>query len=61
MVFNRPAFDPTPSANLTVDLTTERAEAEAWLRVTFNLPTDTDLSTPEHFSLTSVLSVGLSS
>jgi len=46
MLFNRPAFDPPPATNLTVDLTTERTEAEAWLRVTFNLPTDTDLSTP---------------
>jgi soluble lytic murein transglycosylase len=46
MLFNRPAFDPLPAVNLAVNLTAERTEAEAWLRVTFNLPTDTDLSTP---------------
>ncbi|MCX6037658.1 MAG: tetratricopeptide repeat protein [Chloroflexi bacterium] len=46
MLFNRPAFDPLPAVNLTVNLTAERAEGEAWLRVTFNLPTDTDLNTP---------------
>jgi soluble lytic murein transglycosylase len=46
MLLNRPAFDPPPATNLTVDLATERSEAEAWLRVTFKLPTDTDLSTP---------------
>ncbi len=46
MLFNRSAFDPLPAANLTVGLSAERAEAEAWLRVTFNLPPDTDLSTP---------------
>jgi len=46
LLFNRPAFDVSPSVNLTVNLTAERTEAEAWLRVTFNLSTDTDLSTP---------------
>ncbi len=46
MLFNRPAFAPLSAANLTVNLTAERTEAEAWLRVAFNLPTDTDLSTP---------------
>ncbi|MCL4352115.1 MAG: transglycosylase SLT domain-containing protein, partial [Firmicutes bacterium] len=45
-LFNRPAFDPPPAVNLAVNLDSERAEAEAWLRVTFNLPTDTDLGTP---------------
>jgi soluble lytic murein transglycosylase len=29
-----------------VDLPTERTQAEAWVRVTFNLPTDADLSSP---------------
>jgi soluble lytic murein transglycosylase len=46
MVQNRPAFEPLPAVNLSVNLTSERAEAEAWLRVTFNLAPDTDLSTP---------------
>jgi soluble lytic murein transglycosylase len=45
MLLKRPAFTPPPATNYKVDLTTERAQAEAWLRVTFNLPTDTDLST----------------
>jgi len=45
MLFNRPAFDPLPAVNLIVNLAAERSEAEAWLRVTFNLPTDTDLNT----------------
>jgi len=44
MLFNQPAFDPSPAVNLTVNLTAERTVAEAWLRVTFNLPTDTDFS-----------------
>ena len=46
MLFNRPAFEPLPAVNLTVNLIAERLEAEAWLRVTFNLPADTDLSAP---------------
>ena len=46
LLLKRPAFDPPASTNFTVDLTKERTQAEAWLRVTFNLPTDTDLSTP---------------
>ncbi len=46
MLLKRPAFTPPPSTNFSMDLTAERAQAEAWLRVTFNLPTDTDLSTP---------------
>jgi soluble lytic murein transglycosylase len=46
MLLNRPAFDPPPATNLTADLAAERSEAEAWLRVTFNLPTDTNLSIP---------------
>jgi soluble lytic murein transglycosylase len=46
ILFNRPAFEPLPTVNLTVNLTAERTAADAWLRVTFNLPTDTDLSTP---------------
>ena len=45
LLLKRPAFVPPPATNLKVDLTTERSQAEAWLRVTFNLPTGTDLST----------------
>ena len=46
MLFNRPPFSPSTVSNLKVDLAAERTEAEAWLRVTFNLPANTDLSTP---------------
>lgn len=45
MLFNRPAFSPSSDTNLDVNLAAERTEAEAWLRVIFKLPTDTDLST----------------
>ena len=46
MLLKRLGFDPPPATNIQVDLSTERSQAEAWLRVTFNLPVDTDLSTP---------------
>jgi soluble lytic murein transglycosylase len=46
MLLKRPVFDPPPATNLSMNLAAERTQAEAWLRVTFNLPTDTDLSTP---------------
>ncbi|MFH1524297.1 MAG: tetratricopeptide repeat protein [Chloroflexota bacterium] len=44
MLLDRPAFSPPIATNLTVDLAAERRETEAWLRLTFNLPTDTDLN-----------------
>lgn len=46
MLFNRSVFAASSAINLNVNLATERTEAEAWLRVTFNLPTDTDFNTP---------------
>jgi soluble lytic murein transglycosylase len=46
MLFNRAAFTPPSTLNTAVDLNAERAEAEVWVRVTFNLPADTDLSKP---------------
>lgn len=46
MLLKRTAFAPPPVINYSVNLAAERTQAEAWLRVTFNLPTDTDLSTP---------------
>ena len=46
MLIKRSAFDSPPATNLSVNLAVERTEAEAWLRVTFSLPTNTDLSTP---------------
>ncbi len=42
---NRPAFAPAPKLNLNYDLGAERKEAASWVRLTFSLPADTDLST----------------
>ena len=39
-------FAPSISTNLNPDLEKERRDAEAWMRITFNLPADTDLSGP---------------
>ena len=46
MLYKRSAFATSPVAYSSVDLAAERTKAEAWLRVTFNLPSGTDLSTP---------------
>jgi soluble lytic murein transglycosylase len=46
MLFNRPAFYSSTATNLTQDVSNERDEAEAWMRVTFDLPLDTNLSDP---------------
>ncbi len=46
MLFNRPIFAPSQTLNLNVNLPSERTAAEAWVRVKFNLPADTDLSSP---------------
>ncbi len=46
MLFNRPIFAPPAAYNLSYDLAAERPDAEAWVRVKFNLPPDTDLSSP---------------
>jgi soluble lytic murein transglycosylase len=43
MLLKRPAFAPPPATKFNVDLATERSQAESWLRVTFNLPINTDL------------------
>jgi soluble lytic murein transglycosylase len=40
----RAPFAAPPSLNLAVDLAAERRDAEAWLRVRFSLPPETDLS-----------------
>ncbi|MCC6299916.1 MAG: tetratricopeptide repeat protein [Anaerolineales bacterium] len=42
---NQP-FQSPPAVNLDIDLAKERKDAEAWMRITFNLPTETDLSNP---------------
>lgn len=46
MLFNRLPFDPPPAYSLPDNLSAERASAESWLRVTFGLPPETDLSGP---------------
>ncbi len=40
-------FAPPSIYHPEVDLATERAEAAAWLRITFNLPAGTNLDTPD--------------
>lgn len=39
-------FSPPQTYDFSMDILAERAQAEAWLRETFDLPEDTDLSTP---------------
>lgn len=43
---DRAPFAPPPLMKLDYDLTAGRKEAEAWLRIKFNLPAETDLSSP---------------
>ncbi len=43
---NKSPFEVSPTLNLKVDWDTERRNAEAWMRVTFNLPADTNLDLP---------------
>ncbi|MFH2039437.1 MAG: tetratricopeptide repeat protein [Chloroflexota bacterium] len=44
LILGIPNFEPPVAFNLTYDIATERSEAEAWIRITFNLPPETDLS-----------------
>jgi soluble lytic murein transglycosylase len=44
MLTDRAPFDPPTSANLQPDITRLRADADSWVRLTFNLPANTDLS-----------------
>jgi len=46
ILMSRPPFDPPSIYHPEIDPSTERAEAASWMRVTFNLPPDTDLSGP---------------
>ena len=46
LLFNRAPFAPPALVNMDIDLDAERAEAAAWVRVTFGLPSDTDLTGP---------------
>ncbi|MCL4528241.1 MAG: transglycosylase SLT domain-containing protein, partial [Chloroflexi bacterium] len=44
LLMGRAPFAPPSSSNLKVDLLAERKAADTWMRLTFNLPSDTDLS-----------------
>jgi soluble lytic murein transglycosylase len=46
LVLGNVPFAPPTTMNLNPDLAQERKDAEAWMRVTFNLPADTNLSGP---------------
>ncbi len=46
LIIKRDPFESPPSTNLNPDLAQERKDAEAWMRIKFNLPSDTDLSGP---------------
>lgn len=43
---NRPPFDPPTAFDLGYDAAAERQMAEEWMRMIFNLPQETDLSSP---------------
>jgi soluble lytic murein transglycosylase len=44
LLVERAPFTPPISSNLTPDLNSERKDADSWVRLTFNLSADTDLS-----------------
>ena len=46
LIVGRAPFETPPSTNLNPDLAKERKDAEGWVRVTFNLSPETDLSNP---------------
>lgn len=46
VLLKRQPFESPPSMKLEVDFEKERKDAEAWMRLTFGLPADTDLSGP---------------
>jgi soluble lytic murein transglycosylase len=46
MLHGRQAFDPPTEFDLAFDRQAEKAKAEEWVRTTFNLPPETDLSSP---------------
>lgn len=50
LILNRQPFTSPDAYDLTIDWTTERQQAEDWLRTTFNLTADTDLSSPASLS-----------
>ena len=46
LLMGRAPFDPPSIYHPEIDPSTERAEAASWMRVTFDLPSDTDLTGP---------------
>ncbi len=46
ILLKRDEFASPPSINLDIDMAKERKDAEVWVRLTFGLPADTDLSGP---------------
>jgi soluble lytic murein transglycosylase len=44
LLLDRPPFTPATAANLSPNLSAERSDADTWMRLTFNLPADTNLS-----------------
>ncbi len=46
ILLQRQPFESPPSMKLEVDFEKERKDAEAWMRLTFGLPADTDFSGP---------------
>ena len=46
LLMDRAPFETPSNINLNPDMEKERKEAETWLRVSFNLPPETDLSGP---------------
>jgi soluble lytic murein transglycosylase len=46
MLLGQTPFSPPATTNLNPDLAKERKDAEAWMRLTFDLPSDTDFSDP---------------
>lgn len=44
LLAGRAPFESPSAANLTFDLTVERKAADSWVRLTFNLPAETDLT-----------------
>ena len=44
LLLERAPFSPPISAKLVFDLTAERKDADSWVRLTFNLPPETDLN-----------------
>lgn len=46
LLMQREPFTPPQQFDLSADLPSERQQAETWLRASFNLPPETDLSSP---------------